>query len=112
MIVPSVVVVGVVPVNAVFDPRGASAVMTATRGGSRHTHTSQCKSGHEGHEEFPVVRFITIAFLPFWALHSERRINDGNLTKIIHAPAWGATPNQLRQTSVGPRVHGARVLRP
>ena len=81
MNVPSVVVVSVVPIDAVLDPCGSSAVIMAARSGSRHTDAGQCKSGHEGHEEFPVVvRFITIAFPPFWALHSEKRINDGNLT--------------------------------
>ena len=69
MNVPSGVVVSVVPIDAVLDPCGSSAVIMAARSGSRHTDASQCKSGHE---EFPVVvRFITIAFPPFWALHSE-----------------------------------------
>ena len=67
-------------VTAVMNGGGtvgnAGTAMRCRKAGSR-----QGKSGHEGHEEFPVVvRFITIAFPPFWALHSEKRINDGNLT--------------------------------
>ena len=80
MNVPSVAVVSVVPIDAVLDPCGSSAVIMAARSGSRHTDASQCKSGHEGHEEFLVVRVITILFLPLWALQVERETPDNNLT--------------------------------
>jgi len=43
---------------------GVMVVMVSGVGGSH-----QCKSGHKGHEEFLVVRFITVLFLPLWGLH-------------------------------------------
>ena len=46
----------------------------------RKAGSCQGKSGHEGHEEFLVVRVITILFLPLWALQVERETPDNNLT--------------------------------
>ena len=53
----------------------AGTAMRCRKAGSR-----QGKSGHEGHEEFLVVRVITILFLPLWALQVERETPDNNLT--------------------------------
>lgn len=54
----------------------------------REAGSGQGESGHKGHEEFLVVRVITILFLPLWALQVEREMPDNNLTgqknKISH----------------------------
>ncbi len=66
-------------VTAVMNGGGtvgnAGTAMRCRKAGSR-----QGKSGHEGHEEFLVVRVITILFLPLWALQVERETPDNNLT--------------------------------
>lgn len=66
-------------VTAVMNGGGtvgnAGTAMRCRKAGSR-----QGKSGHEGHEEFLVVRVITILFLPLWALQVERETHDNNLT--------------------------------
>ena len=66
-------------VTAVMNGGGtvgnAGTAMRCRKAGSR-----QGKSGHEGHEEFLVVRVITILFLPLWALQAERETPDNNLT--------------------------------
>lgn len=46
----------------------------------REAGSGQGESGHKGHEEFLVVRVITILFLPLWALQVEREMPDNNLT--------------------------------
>ena len=73
-IVPATVVMAMLPVTAMFNTRVVSATAMPARDRGRHAHTCHCQSGHESHEEFLVVRFITVLFLPLWGLHTERRM--------------------------------------
>jgi len=63
------IAVAMMPIAAMFNARVVSAAAMPARARGRHAHTCHCQSGHNGHEEFLVVRFITILFLPLWALH-------------------------------------------
>lgn len=47
-------------------PTAVSATRSAATGaaGGREAGSSQCKSGHEGHQEFRVVRFLILPFPP------------------------------------------------
>ena len=86
-------------VTAVMNGGGtvgnAGTAMRCREAGSR-----QGKSGHEGHEEFLVVRVITILFLPLWALQVERETHDNNLTgqtkKFSTGREWAPGPTRRR----------------
>lgn len=77
----AVVAVMMVVVEVVHRGGSMSAAESAGSAmGCREAGSSQRQSGHEGHDQFLVVRFITVHFLPLWALHGERHPRNGFLT--------------------------------